>query len=146
MNVINGGAHAQNRLDLQEFMVVPAGAATFSEALRIGTEFHRLKEVLHERGLATGVGDEGGFAPDLESTERAIDAILEAAERAGHIDRVGIALDPAASEVFHDGRYELPGEGRSLEPEAMIDFYTGLVDRFPLVSIEDGMDENAWGD
>ena len=147
MNVINGGAHAQNRLDLQEFMVVPAGAATFSEALRIGTEvFHRLKEVLHERGLATGVGDEGGFAPDLESTERAIEAILEAAERAGHADRVGIALDPAASEVFHDGRYELPGEGRSLEPEAMIDFYIALADRFPLVSIEDGMDENAWGD
>jgi enolase len=147
MNVINGGAHAQNQLDLQEFMVVPAGAATFSEALRIGTEvFHRLKEVLHERGLATGVGDEGGFAPDLESTEQAIAAILEAAERAGHIDRVGIALDPAASEVFHDGRYELPGEGRSLEPEAMIDFYATLVNRFPLVSIEDGMDENAWDD
>jgi len=147
MNVINGGAHAQNRLDLQEFMVVPAGASTFSEALRIGTEvFHYLKAVLHQRGLATGVGDEGGFAPDLESTEQAIAAILEAAERAGHGERVGIALDPAASEVFRDGNYELPGEGRTLDPGAMIDFYASLVDRFPLVSIEDGLDENAWGD
>ena len=147
MNVINGGAHAQNRLDLQEFMVVPAGASTFSEALRIGTEvFHHLKAVLHERGLATSVGDEGGFAPDLESTEQAIAAILEAAERAGHAQRIGIALDPAASEVFHDGNYVLPGEGRTLDPGAMIDFYTSLLDRFPLVSIEDGLDENAWGD
>jgi len=147
MNVINGGAHAQNRLDLQEFMVVPAGASTFSEALRIGTEvFHHLKAVLHERGLATGVGDEGGFAPDLESTEQAIAAILEAAERAGHAERIGIALDPAASEVFHDGNYVLPGEGRTLDPGAMIDFYASLLDRFPLVSIEDGLAENAWGD
>jgi len=147
MNVINGGAHAQNRLDLQEFMVVPAGASTFSEALRIGTEvFHHLKAVLHERGLATGVGDEGGFAPDLESTEQAIAAILEAAERAGHGERIGIALDPAASEVYHDGNYVLPGEGRTLDPGAMIDFYASLLDRFPLVSIEDGLDENAWGD
>jgi enolase len=147
MNVVNGGAHAQNRLDLQEFMVVPAGAATFSEALRIGTEvFHCLKAVLHERGLATGVGDEGGFAPDLESTEQAIAAILEAAERAGHGERVGIALDPAASEVFRDGNYELPGEGRTFDPAAMIELYASLVDRFPLVSIEDGLDENAWGD
>ena len=104
MNVINGGAHAQNRLDLQEFMLVPAGAETFSEALRVGAEvFHALKAVLHERGLATGVGDEGGFAPDLESTSAAIDAVLEAAGRAGHRDRVAIALDPAASEVFRDG-------------------------------------------
>ncbi len=147
MNVINGGAHAQNRLDLQEFMVVPAGASTFSEALRIGTEvFHHLRAVLHERGLATGVGDEGGFAPDLESTEQAIAAILEAAERAGHRERVGIALDPAASEVFHDGSYELPGEGRTLDPSEMVDFYTSLADRYPLVSIEDGLDENAWDD
>ncbi len=146
MNVINGGAHAQNRLDLQEFMVVPAGASTFSEALRIGTEvFHHLKAVLHERGLATGVGDEGGFAPDLESTEQAIAAILEAAERAGHGERIGIALDPAASEVFYAGNYVLPGEGRTLDPGAMIDFYASLLDRFPLVSIEDGLDENAWG-
>jgi len=147
MNVINGGAHAQNRLDLQEFMVVPFGASTFSEALRIGTEvFHRLKGVLHERGFATGVGDEGGFAPDLASTEEAIAAVLEAAERAGHRELVGIALDPAASEVFHDGSYVLSGEGRTLDPAAMVDFYAGLADRFPILSIEDGLDENAWGD
>jgi len=147
MNVINGGAHAQNRLDLQEFMVVPAGASTFSDALRIGTEvFHELKAVLHERGLATGVGDEGGFAPDLESTEEAIAAVLEAAERVGHGERVGIALDPAASEVFREGSYELPGEGRTLDPGAMIDFYAALAHRFPILSIEDGLDENAWDD
>ena len=147
MNVVNGGAHAQNRLDLQEFMVVPAGADTYTEGLRMGTEvFHHLKAVLHERGLATGVGDEGGFAPDLESTEQAIEAILEAAERAGHRERVGIALDPAASEIFQDGHYELPGEGRTLEPRAMIDFYADLAERYPLVSVEDGLDENAWGD
>jgi enolase len=147
MNVVNGGAHAQNRLDLQEFMVVPAGAETFSEALRIGAEvFHTLRAVLHERGLATGVGDEGGFAPDLESTEQAIEAVLEAAERAGHRERVAIALDPAASEVFRGGAYELPGEGKSLDPAAMIDFYGDLVERFPIVSVEDGLDENAWSD
>jgi enolase len=147
MNVVNGGAHAQNRLDLQEFMVVPAGAATFSEALRIGAEvFHHLRALLHERGLATGVGDEGGFAPDLESAELAIESILEAAERAGHREVVGIALDPAASEVFHEGVYELPGEGRTLTPGEMIDFYADLADRFPVLSIEDGLDENAWDD
>ena len=145
MNVINGGAHAQNRLDLQEFMVVPAGAETFSEALRIGAEvFHHLRSVLHERGLATGVGDEGGFAPDLESTERAVEAILEAAERAGHAERVAIALDPAASEVFRDGVYDLSGEGVTLDPDSMIDFYGTLAERFPIVSIEDGLDEGAW--
>jgi enolase len=147
MNVINGGAHAQNRLDLQEFMVVPAGAETFSEALRIGAEvFHHLRSVLHERGLATGVGDEGGFAPDLESTERAVEAILEAAERAGHAERVAIALDPAASEVFRDGVYDLSGEGVTLDPDSMIDFYGTLAERFPIVSIEDGLDEGAWED
>ncbi|MDQ3670902.1 MAG: phosphopyruvate hydratase [Actinomycetota bacterium] len=147
MNVINGGAHAQNRLDLQEFMIVPAGGETFTEGLRMGTEvFHHLKAVLHERGLATGVGDEGGFAPDLESTEQAIEAILEAAERAGQREKVGIALDPAASEIYRDGKYELPGEGRTLEPAAMIDFYASLADRYPLVSVEDGLDENAWDD
>ena len=147
MNLINGGVHAQNRLDLQEFMLVPAGAETFSEALRIGVEvFHALKAVLHERGLATGVGDEGGFAPDLESTAAAIEAVLEAAERAGHRDRVAIALDPAASEVYRDGTYHLPGEGRTLTPSKMVGFYAELADRFPLVSIEDGVDENAWSD
>jgi enolase 1/2/3 len=147
MNVINGGAHAQNRLDLQEFMVVPAGAESFSEGLRIGAEtFHHLKAVLHERGLATGVGDEGGFAPDLESTEAAIEAILEAAERAGHRERVGIALDPAASEFFREGLYRLPGEGRELDPAEMIDFYADLAARYPLLSIEDGLAEDAWDD
>jgi enolase len=146
LNVVNGGAHAQNRLDLQEFMLVPGGAETFSEALRIGAEvFHALKAVLHERGHATGVGDEGGFAPDLESTAAAIEAVLDAAERAGHRERVAIALDPAASEVYRDGAYHLPGEGRMLDPSAMIDYYRSLADRFPLVSIEDGLDENAWG-
>ena len=147
LNVINGGAHADNRLDLQEFMVVPAGADSFSEALRIGTEvYHHLKSVLRERGLATGVGDEGGFAPDLESTERAIETILDAAERAGHRDRVAIALDPAASEVYRDGAYHLPSEGRTLDPSELVDFYRSLSERFPVVSIEDGLDEEAWGD
>jgi enolase len=145
MNVINGGAHADNRLDLQEFMIVPADAETFSEALRIGAEvYHQLKAVLHERGLSTAVGDEGGFAPDFESTELAIEAILEAAERAGHRERVGIALDPAASELFEDGAYVFAGEGRTLDPAQMVDFYAGLAERFPLVSVEDGLDENAW--
>ena len=147
MNVINGGAHAQNRLDLQEFMVVPAGAETFSDGLRIGAEvYHHLKAVLHERGLATAVGDEGGFAPDFESSEQAIEVILEAAERAGHRERIALALDPAASELFDEGRYVLGDEGRTLEPAGMIDFYADLADRFPLVSVEDGLDENAWAD
>ena len=147
MNVVNGGAHAQNRLDLQEFMVVPAGAETFSEALRIGAEvFHHLRAVLHERGLATGVGDEGGFAPDLESTEAAAEAIFEAATRAGHEDRVALALDPAASELYRDGAYALSGEGKTLAPQELIDLYRSLSERYPLVSVEDGLDENAWGD
>src|SRR3712207_6428299 len=114
LNVVNGGAHAQNSLDFQEFMVVPAGAESFSDALRIGAEvFHSLKAVLHERGLATGVGDEGGFAPDLPSTEAAIDAVLEAAERAGHRERVGIALDCASTELWGDGVYRFEGEGQT---------------------------------
>jgi enolase len=147
LNVVNGGAHAQNRLDLQEFMIVPAGAETFAEALRIGTEvFHHLRSVLHERGLSTAVGDEGGFAPDLESTERAVEVIFEAAERAGHRERIALALDPAASELFHDGTYDLRGEGRILDSDGLTDLYTSLLDRFPLVSVEDGLDENAWSD
>ena len=147
MNVVNGGAHADNRLDVQEFMIVPAGAETYSEALRIGVEvFHTLKALLHERGFSTAVGDEGGFAPDFESTEQALDAILEAAERAGHRERIAIALDPAASELFGDGVYALPGEGRTLAPAAMLDFYADLAERYPLVSVEDGLDENAWDD
>jgi enolase len=147
LNVVNGGAHAQNSIDLQEFMVVPAGAESFREALRIGAEvFHRLKAVLHERGLATSVGDEGGFAPDLPSSEAAIEAVLEAAERAGHRERVAIALDPAASEFLRDGVYRLEGEGRELDAAAMIGFYEDLAARFPLVSVEDGLGEEEWAD
>jgi enolase len=143
MNVINGGVHADNSIDLQEFMVVPAGAETFAEAMRIGTEtYHALKGVLHERGLSTAVGDEGGFAPDLGSSEEAIDAILEAAERAGHRERVAIALDPASTEFFADGVYRF--EGREADGAAMADFYAGLADRYPLVSVEDGVAEDDW--
>jgi len=143
LNVINGGAHAQNSIDLQEFMVVPAGAASFGEALRIGAEvFHALRVLLHERGFATAVGDEGGFAPDLGSSEEAIEAVLEAAERAGHRDRVAIALDPAATELFHDGRYVF--EGREEDGEGMIGFWEELVSRHPIVSLEDGLAEDDW--
>jgi len=146
MNVVNGGAHAQNSIDLQEFMVVPAGANTFADAVRIGAEvFHSLKNVFHERGLATAVGDEGGFAPDLESSEAAVEAVLEAAERVGHRDRVAIALDPASTEFYRDGGYHLEGEGRILSATEMIDFYATLADRYPVVSIEDGLAEEEWG-
>jgi enolase len=146
MNVINGGAHAQNSLDLQEFMVVPAGADSFSEGLRIGAEtFHALKAVLHERGLSTGVGDEGGFAPELESTAAAIDAALEAAERVGHRDRVAIALDPASTELFQDGSYRFEREGGVVRTsDDMVDLYVDLADRYPIVSIEDGLAEDEW--
>jgi enolase len=124
-------------------MVVPVGAASFAEGLRIGAEtYHALKGLLHERGLSTAVGDEGGFAPDLESSEAAIDAILEAAERAGHRDRVAIALDPATSEVFEDGVYRF--EGRSETGETLPRFWAGLVERYPIVSIEDGCAEDDW--
>jgi enolase len=144
LNVVNGGAHAQNSLDLQEFMVVPAGASSFSEALRIGAEtFHLLKELLHERGLATAVGDEGGFAPDLGSSEEAISVVLEAAGRAGHADRVGIALDPAATEIFTEGSYRL--EGRELDGPGMAALWEELCGRYPVVSIEDGLAEDDWG-
>jgi enolase len=143
MNVINGGAHAQNSIDLQEFMVVPAGAESFAEALRIGAEtFHSLKDVLHERGLATAVGDEGGFAPDLGSSEEAIEAILEAAERVGHRERVAIALDPASTEFYADGVYRF--EGREVDGPGMADFYGDLAGRFPVVSVEDGVAEDDW--
>jgi enolase len=143
MNVINGGVHADNSVDLQEFMLVPAGAASFSEALRIGAEtYHALKALLHERGLSTAVGDEGGFAPDLPSSEAAIGAILEAAERAGHRDRVAIALDPASTEFFSDGVYRF--EGREASGAEMADFYAGLAEEFPIVSVEDGVAEDDW--
>ena len=143
MNVINGGAHAQNSIDLQEFMVVPAGADTFSEAVRVGAEvFHALKALLHERGFSTAVGDEGGFAPDLGSSEEAIDAVLEAAERAGHRERVAIALDPAATELYEDGRYRF--EGREESGDGMVQYVAGLVERYPIVSVEDGLAEDDW--
>jgi len=143
LNVINGGVHADNSIDLQEFMLVPAGADSFSKGLRIAAEtYHELKKLLVERGLSTGVGDEGGFAPDLESSELAIEAILEAAERAGHRERVAIALDPASSEFFSEGRYRF--EGRGLAPEEMAGFYGDLLERFPLVSLEDGNAEDDW--
>jgi len=143
LNVINGGAHAQNSIDLQEFMVVPAGAKTFAEAVRVGAEvFHALKALLHERGFATAVGDEGGFAPDLGSSEEAIEAVLEAAERAGHRDRVAIALDPAATELYEDGRYRF--EGRDESGDGMVEHLARLVERYPIVSIEDGLAEDDW--
>ena len=144
LNVVNGGVHADNSLDLQEFMIVPGGAETFSDALRIAVEtFHTLKRLLEERGLATAVGDEGGFAPNFESSEAAIDAILEAAERAGHRERIAIALDPAMSElVGDDGRYRF--EGREATPEQLTDFWAELVERYPIVSIEDGAAEEDW--
>jgi enolase 1/2/3 len=143
LNVINGGAHAQNSLDLQEFMLVPAGAASFSAALEIGaTVFHALKALLHERGHATAVGDEGGFAPDLQSSEQAIEVVLEAAERAGQRENVAVALDPAATEIWREGAYRF--EGRELEPDAMIEFWAGLVEQHPIVSIEDPLAEDEW--
>jgi enolase len=143
LNVINGGAHASNSIDLQEFMVVPAGADSFAEGLRIGAEvYHSLKKVLTERGLSTLVGDEGGFAPDLDSSEAAIDLILEAAERAGHRERVAIALDPATSEVFSDGVYRF--EGREKSSAEMPGFWAEIVERYPIVSIEDGAAEDDW--
>jgi enolase len=145
MNVINGGVHAQNSIDLQEFMVVPAGAETFTEALRIGSEtFHALKALLHGRGLATAVGDEGGFAPDLGSADEAIEAILEAAETAGHREAVAIALDPASTEFYRDGAYHLEGEGRTLSSAEMVDYWADLAGRYPIVSIEDGLAEDDW--
>jgi enolase len=145
MNVVNGGAHAQNALDFQEFMVVPVGAASFSEALRVGAEvFHSLRKLLHARGLATAVGDEGGFAPDLGGTEQAIEAILEAAAAAGHRDRVAIALDVASTELWDGTSYRLERAGASLSTAELIDLYERLCDRFPIVSIEDPLAEDEW--
>src|SRR5206468_11500113 len=126
-----------------EFMLVPAGAASFSEALQIGSEvFHALGALLHERGFSTGVGDEGGFAPDLGSSEEAIDALLEAAERAGHRDRIAVALDPAATELFRAGRHVL--EGRDEDGEGMVAYLAGLAERYPLVKIDHGLAEDDW--
>ena len=147
MNVLNGGEHADNNVDLQEFMIMPVGAASFSEALRWGAEtYHVLKKVLHDRSLSTAVGDEGGFAPDLASNEEAVVLLVEAIEKAGFTpgEDLAIALDPASSEFFRDGRYVLAGEGRSLTPAEMAAYYADLVDRYPIVSIEDGMAEEDW--
>ena len=147
MNILNGGKHAVDSTDLQEFMIAPAGATSYREALRIGAEvFHALKRVLRQRGLATNVGDEGGFAPSLPSNEAAVQLILEAIEAAGYQagQDVFLALDPAASEFYEDGRYVLAREGRSLTPAEMVEFYADWVAKYPIVSIEDGMAEDDW--
>ncbi|HEY9030114.1 MAG TPA: phosphopyruvate hydratase [Kangiella sp.] len=147
MNIINGGEHADNNVDIQEFMVMPVGAPTFSEALRMGAEiFHHLRKVLQEKGLNTAVGDEGGFAPDLGSNEEAIQAIVEAVDRAGYKlgDDVALALDIASSEFYKDGKYHLSGEGKVLSSAEFTDYLADWVERYPIVSIEDGMDESDW--
>src|SRR3954447_3833402 len=147
MNVLNGGAHADNKVDFQEFMVVPVGAPSFAEALRMGAEvFHALKATLHDAGLATAVGDEGGFAPDLESNEAALQALMAGIEAAGYApgDDVAIALDPATSELYESGSYVLEHEGRVLNAEEMAAYWADISSRYPVVSIEDGMDEEDW--
>jgi enolase len=147
MNVLNGGAHADNKVDFQEFMVVPCGAQTFSECLRMGTEvFHALKRTLHERGLSTAVGDEGGFAPDLASNEDALKMLVAGIEAAGYEPGadIAIALDPAASELYENGSYVLEHEGRTLSAAELTDYWADLSARYPILSIEDGMDEEDW--
>jgi enolase len=147
MNVLNGGAHADNRVDFQEFMVVPVGAESFGEAVRTGAEvFHALKGWLHAQGLGTAVGDEGGFAPDLGSNEEALQALVAGIEAAGYApgSDVAIALDPAASEIYSDGSYRLEHEGRAMSSEELAGYWAELCDRYPIVSIEDGMDEEDW--
>jgi enolase len=147
LNVLNGGAHANNSIDFQEFMVMPVGAASFSEALRWGTEtYHALRTILNERGMSTAVGDEGGFAPDLPQNEDAIKLLLEAIERAGRVpgEEIALALDPATSELWDDGAYVLAGEGRTLSSGELVDYWVELADRYPIVSIEDGMAEEDW--
>jgi enolase len=147
MNVLNGGAHADNKVDFQEFMVVPAGAATFAEAVRMGAEvFQALKATLKGRGLGTTVGDEGGFAPDLDSNEAALEVLLAGIEAAGHAagGDVVIALDPATSELYEEGRYVLEHEGRSLSAAELADYWAGICDAYPVVSLEDGMAEEDW--
>ena len=147
MNVLNGGAHADNNVDLQEFMVMPIGAGSYGEALRWGVEtYHSLKSVLRERGLSTAVGDEGGFAPDLSSNEEAIVVLLQAVERAGFVagKDIAIALDPAMSELYKNGSYHLEGEGKTLTSTQLCAWWAALVDRYPIISIEDGMAENDW--
>ena len=147
MNILNGGAHADNSVDLQEFMVAPVGARTFAEAVQIGAEVYgALKKVLRARGLATGVGDEGGFAPDLPTNQAALDVIMEAIAAAGYTpgEDVALALDPATTELYRGGAYHLEGEGRTLDAAGMVEFWVDLVDRYPIISIEDGMAEEDW--
>ncbi|SLM33265.1 enolase [Desulfamplus magnetovallimortis] len=147
MNVINGGAHAANNLDIQEFMIVPYGAGSVLEAIRMGAEvFHHLKKILNKAGLSTAVGDEGGFAPNLSSNEEALEYIVNAVESAGYRSGkdIGIAIDAAASEFFRDGKYQFASENRALSPEALVDYYESLIERFPLCSIEDGLAEQDW--
>jgi enolase len=147
MNILNGGEHADNNVDLQEFMIMPVGAVSFREALQMGAEvYHNLKKVLQEKELGTGVGDEGGFAPDLGSNEEALQVIVEAIEKAGYEagDDFYIALDPAATEFYKDGKYVLAGEGVEKTSEEMIDFYAELIDKYPIISIEDGLAEDDW--
>ncbi len=147
MNVLNGGEHADNNVDIQEFMIMPVGAASFSEALRWGAEsYHSLKKVLHERGLSTAIGDEGGFAPNLSSNEEAVQLLLEAIEKAGftHGEVIALALDAASTEFFDDGRYVLAGENRTLTADEMVGYLADLTSRYPIVSIEDGMAEEDW--
>lgn len=146
MNIINGGAHADNNIDFQEFMIAPVGASSFQEAIRMGAEiFHNLKAVLHDKGLATSVGDEGGFAPNLGSNEEGIEVILTAIEKAGYnTDQVKICLDVASSEFYKDGKYVLEGEGKTLSREEMVDFLADWTERYPIISIEDGMAEEDW--
>jgi enolase len=147
MNVLNGGVHADNHVDFQEFMIVPAGARSFSEALRMGVEvFHALKKTLHDRGLSTAVGDEGGFAPDLDSNEEALEMLVAGIKAAGFVpgEQVAIALDPAVSELYHDGAYELEHEGRTLTADQLAAYWAELAGRYPIVSLEDGMAEEDW--
>ncbi|MCU1346605.1 MAG: eno, partial [Acidimicrobiia bacterium] len=147
MNVINGGAHADNNVDFQEFMIMPVGAASYSEALQWGVEtYHHLKNVLHAKGLSTAVGDEGGFAPNLSSNEEAIKVLLQAIEAAGFTpgEQIAIAMDPAVSEIYKDGAYVLAGEGRTLSAEDLVGYWVDLVSKYPIVSIEDGMAEDDW--
>ena len=148
MNILNGGAHADNRVDIQEFMIMPIGLPDFPSALQAGTEiFHALKRILRQHGLSTAVGDEGGFAPDLGSNEEALELLMTAIVQAGYVpgEQVALALDVASSEFFSNGCYVLASEGRSFDAGGFVDYLAGLVERFPIVSIEDGMDENDWG-
>ena len=147
MNIVNGGEHADNSVDIQEFMIMPAGFASFHDALRAGSEiFHTLKKVLHDKGLSTGVGDEGGFAPDLGSNEEALQVIMEAIAKAGYKagEQIYLALDVAASELYENGKYNLASENKTFSSAEFVDYLAGLVERYPIVSIEDGLDESDW--